>query len=122
MAKKDIVVIGASAGTEVETAYEKLQSTNEKLETMNEELQSTNEDLQTINDELRQQGEELNATNAFLQSVMTSLRGGVAVVDRELRLLAWSRHAEELWGFRLDEIPGRPRSWAARTRSGVSFC
>ena len=74
---------------------------------MNEELQSTNEELQTINDELRQRGEELNAANAFLQSVMASLRGGVAVVDRELRLLAWGRHAEELWGLRLGEVSGQ---------------
>jgi two-component system CheB/CheR fusion protein len=92
---------------ELETTNEELQSTNEELETMNEELQSTNEELQTINDELRQRGEELNAANAFLQSVMTSLRGGVAVVDRELRLLAWSRHAEDLWGLRMPEVSGQ---------------
>jgi two-component system CheB/CheR fusion protein len=78
---------------ELETTNEELQSTNEELETMNEELQSTNEELQAINDELRQRGDELNSANAFLHSVMASLRGGVAVVDRELRLLAWSRHA-----------------------------
>ena len=102
---------------ELETTNEELQSTNEELETMNEELQSTNEELQTINDELRQRGEELNAANAFLQSVMTSLRGGVAVVDRELRLLAWSRHAEELWGLRtgggLRTPPPQPRHGSA---------
>ena len=92
---------------ELETTNEELQSTNEELETMNEELQSTNEELQTINDELRQRGEELNEANAFLQSVMTSLRGGVAVVDRELRILAWSHQTEELWGLRLDEVVGR---------------
>jgi two-component system CheB/CheR fusion protein len=91
---------------ELETTNEELQSTNEELETMNEELQSTNEELQAINDELRQRGDELNSANAFLQSVMASLRGGVAVVDRELRLLAWSRHAEELWGLRSDEVTG----------------
>ncbi len=91
---------------ELETTNEELQSTNEELETMNEELQSTNEELQTINNELRQRGDELNSANAFLQSVLTSLRGGVAVVDRELRLLAWSRHAEDLWGLRSDEVTG----------------
>jgi len=91
---------------ELETTNEELQSTNEELETMNEELQSTNEELQAINDELRQRGDELNSANAFLHSVMASLRGGVAVVDRELRLLAWSRHAEELWGLRSDEVTG----------------
>jgi two-component system, chemotaxis family, CheB/CheR fusion protein len=92
---------------ELETTNEELQSTNEELETMNEELQSTNEELQTINEELHQRGEELSAANAFLQSVMTSLRGGVAVVDRDLRLLAWSRQAEELWGLRFEEASGQ---------------
>ena len=92
---------------ELETTNEELQSTNEELETMNEELQSTNEELETINDEVRQRGEDLNQANRFLESVLTSLRSGVAVVDRELRLLAWSRHAEELWGLRADEVSGQ---------------
>jgi two-component system, chemotaxis family, CheB/CheR fusion protein len=95
-----------STGEELETTNEELQSTNEELETMNEELQSTNEELQTMNDELRQRGEDLNSANAFLESVLASLRGGVAVVDRELRLLAWNAQAEELWGIRGGEARG----------------
>jgi two-component system CheB/CheR fusion protein len=91
---------------ELETTNEELQSTNEELETMNEELQSTNEELQSMNDELRQRGEDLNSANAFLESVLTSLKGGVAVVDRELRLLAWNTQAEELWGLRGEEARG----------------
>jgi two-component system CheB/CheR fusion protein len=91
---------------ELETTNEELQSTNEELETMNEELQSTNEELQTMNDELRQRGQDLNQVNAFLESVLTSLKGGVAVVDRELRLLAWNPQAEDLWGIRGEEARG----------------
>lgn len=60
-----------------------------------------------MNDELRQGGEDLSAANSFLESVLTSLNGGVAVVDRELRLLAWNRRAEELWGLRPEEATGR---------------
>ena len=89
---------------ELETTNEELQSTNEELETMNEELQSTNEELQTINDELRVRSEELNRLNAFLESVFTSLRAGVAVLDRELRVLVWNSNAEDLWGLRADEV------------------
>ena len=70
---------------------------------MNEELQSTNEELQTINDELRTRSDELNQANAFLESVFTSVRAGVAVLDRELRVLVWNRQAEELWGVRAEE-------------------
>jgi len=39
-------------------------------------LHSTNEELQTVNDELRQRTDEPNDANAFLQSLVTSLRSG----------------------------------------------
>jgi two-component system CheB/CheR fusion protein len=91
----------------LETTNEELQSTNEELETMNEELQSTNEELQTMNEELRLRGNELNSANAFLQSILASLQGGVAVVDPELRVLAWNERAEDLWGVRESEVTGR---------------
>jgi len=91
---------------ELETTNEELQSTNEELETMNEELQSTNEELQTINEELRQRSDELNNVNAFLESILTSLRGGVTVVDADLKVLVWNENADDLWGLRADEVVG----------------
>ena len=92
---------------ELETTNEELQSTNEELETMNEELQSTNEELQTMNDELRQRGDELNHLNAFLESILTSMRGAVFVVDADLKVLVWNKAAEDLWGLREDEVRGK---------------
>jgi two-component system CheB/CheR fusion protein len=91
---------------ELETTNEELQSTNEELETMNEELQSTSEELQTMNEELRKRSEDLNSVNAFLESILSSLRGGVAVVDADLRVLVWNDHATDLWGLRADEAIG----------------
>jgi two-component system CheB/CheR fusion protein len=96
-----------SANEELETTNEELQSANEELETMNEELQSTNEELQTINDELRGRTEDLNSANGFLQTILTSLRAGVVVVDRQLKVLIWNRRAEDLWGVRADELQNR---------------
>ncbi len=92
---------------ELETTNEELQSTNEELETMNEELQSTNDELQTINDQLRDRTAELDDANAFLESVLTSLRAGVAVVDQDMRVQVWNRRAEDLWGLRPDEVVGQ---------------
>jgi two-component system CheB/CheR fusion protein len=91
---------------ELETTNEELQSTNEELETMNEELQSTNEELTTINDELRRRSDELNDVNDFMESVLMGLRGGVAVLDTELRVEVWSDKAFDLWGVRADEVRG----------------
>ncbi|BAY46467.1 MCP methyltransferase, CheR-type with PAS/PAC sensor [Scytonema sp. HK-05] len=89
---------------ELETTNEELQSTNEELETMNEELQSTNEELQTINEELRQRSDELNQANSFLESILTSLRVGVVVLNPDLQILIWNRKAEDMWGLRFDEV------------------
>ena len=89
---------------ELETTNEELQSTNEELETMNEELQSTNEELETMNDEMSQRTEEVNHLNAFLESIMTSLRGGVVVMDKELNVQIWNKRSEDLWGMRLEEV------------------
>jgi two-component system, chemotaxis family, CheB/CheR fusion protein len=96
-----------SSNEELETTNEELQSTNEELETMNEELQSTNEELQTVNEQLRTQSEELNHLNAFLESVLASLRAGAVVVDRNLNVLMWNQRAEDLWGLRADEVRGK---------------
>jgi two-component system CheB/CheR fusion protein len=92
---------------ELETTNEELQSTNEELETMNEELQSANEELQTINEELRERSEELNQVNTFLQSILSSLKGAVAVLDKELLVLVWNSRAEEVWGLRQEEVQGK---------------
>jgi two-component system CheB/CheR fusion protein len=92
---------------ELETTNEELQSTNEEMETMNEELQSTNEELETANEELRQRTGELNRANGFLASILTSLRIGAVVVDRNFGVQIWNRRAEDLWGLRADEVVGR---------------
>jgi two-component system CheB/CheR fusion protein len=95
-----------STNEELETTNEELQSTNEELETMNEELQSTNEELETMNDELRDRTDETLQANSFLGSVLSSIQQGVVVVDRTLRIVAWSHRATDLWGLRDDEVEG----------------
>lgn len=96
-----------SSNEELETTNEELQSSNEELETMNEELQSTNEELQTVNDELQRRSEELNQSNAFLESILTSLKGGVVVVEHNFQVQIWNHKAEDLWGLRTDEAIGQ---------------
>jgi two-component system CheB/CheR fusion protein len=92
---------------ELETTNEELQSTNEELETMNEELHSTNDELQNINDRLGDSTTKLDGANAFLEAVLTSLRAGVMVVNRELQVQVWNRRAEDLWGLRPEEAVGQ---------------
>lgn len=59
-----------------------------------------------MNDELRDRTDETLHANTFLASVLSSIHQGVVVVDRTLRIVAWSRRAAELWGLRDDEVEG----------------
>jgi two-component system CheB/CheR fusion protein len=74
---------------------------------MNEELQSTNEELQTINDEVRERSHEVNELNSFLEAILTSLRGAVVMLDRELQIHKWNQRAEDMWGLRAEEVHQR---------------
>ena len=95
-----------STNEELETTNEELQSTVEELETTNEELQSTNEELETMNEELQSTNDELaddqrgaaasargelDQANGFLETILTSLRAGVVVLDPELQVQVWNR-------------------------------
>jgi two-component system, chemotaxis family, CheB/CheR fusion protein len=95
-----------STNEELETTNEELQSTNEELETMNEELQSSNEELQATNDELRARTEELNCANAFLESILTSLKMGMVVLNNRLSVQLWNGEAVNLWGVSSNEVEG----------------
>jgi two-component system CheB/CheR fusion protein len=96
-----------STNEELETTNEELQSTNEELETMNEELQSSNEELRTMNDELHLRTEQLDQVNAFLESILTSLQSGVAVLKKDLQVQVWNGRSEDLWGLRSEEVQGK---------------
>jgi two-component system, chemotaxis family, CheB/CheR fusion protein len=92
---------------ELETTNEEMQSTNQELETLNEELHSTNEELETMNEELRRSSDDLMHANLFTESVLTSLRAAVIVVDPNLNVRSWNHSAEDMWGLRSDEVAGK---------------
>lgn len=92
---------------ELETTNEELHSSNEELETMNAELQSTNEELQGSNEQGRRSSEQADRLNAYMNAILTSLRGAVVVLDGALVVDVWSSRSEDLWGLRADEARGR---------------
>lgn len=60
-------------------------------------LRKDNSELRSIADELRQRTDELNVVTMFLQSVLTSLRGAVVVIDTGRVVRVWNAEAERLW-------------------------
>jgi two-component system CheB/CheR fusion protein len=96
-----------STNEELETTNEELHSTNEELETMNEELESTNEELQTMNDELRRRTLEVDEINEFMETILTSMGVGIAVLDATLTVRVWNAFSTDLWGLRAEEAEGQ---------------
>ena len=96
-----------STNEELETTNEELQSTNQELETMNEELQSSNEELQTTNEELNIRTAELNRVSVFMESILTSLKVGMTVLDNRLSIQLWNNRMTEFWGLRSSEVENR---------------
>lgn len=59
-----------------------------------------------MNEELRARSQELAEVNAFLETIMTSMGVGVALIGRQLEIKAWNTRAEDLWGLRAAEVAG----------------
>ena len=50
---------------------------------------------------------ELKRTDSVLSTVLDSIFDGVYIVDRERRIIFWNRAAEEMSGYRKNEVMGR---------------
>jgi two-component system CheB/CheR fusion protein len=75
-----------SANEELQSSNEEMQSLNEELETSREEIQSTNEELIIVNQELLDKQDQLNASRYYSESIVSSLRHPLIVLDKKLQI------------------------------------
>ena len=73
-----------SSNEEMQSSNEEMQSLNEELETSKEELQSTNEELIIVNHELVEKQEELNTFRLYSESIVSTIRHPLIVLDKSL--------------------------------------
>lgn len=97
-----------SANEELEATSAELRSANATLETLNAELRATNAELESLGEELVRRTDAALEATAFLTSILESIEQSVIVLDRELRVTAWSATAAELWGLDRVAALGRP--------------
>jgi two-component system NtrC family sensor kinase len=57
--------------------------------------------------QLRVKADELERMREFSENILESLNDGLAVVNRDDRIVRWNRHLEELYGVRHEEAVGR---------------
>ena len=105
------------------SAYEKLDATNENMQSYNEELISANEEMQSTNEEMQSVNEELHTINADYQAKNKELLelnddlnnyfrsnvNGQLFINNELQLMKYSPGAVKLINLRETDI-GRPLS------------
>jgi PAS domain S-box-containing protein len=60
--------------------------------------------------QLRVKAEELDRMREFSENILESLNDGLAVVNRDDRVIRWNRRLEELYGLRHEEAVDRPIS------------
>jgi two-component system, chemotaxis family, CheB/CheR fusion protein len=75
-----------TANEELLSGSEELQSLNEELETSKEETQTTNEELIIVNQELYDRNEQLNLTRLFAESIVTTVREPLLVLNKDLQV------------------------------------
>jgi two-component system CheB/CheR fusion protein len=104
-----------AANAELRSRQAELLLTNEQLRLTRDELLSATSVLVSTRAQLvkvtaaqRLAAEERRRTRRVLEAAVGGLRLAIAVIDRDLRVTAWSRRATELWGVGLDAVRDRP--------------
>ncbi|MEO8583516.1 MAG: chemotaxis protein CheB, partial [Flavitalea sp.] len=80
-----------SANEELLSGSEELQSLNEELETSKEEIQTSNEELITVNQELQDRNEQLNLSRLYAESIVTTIREPLIILDKNLYVISANR-------------------------------
>ena len=72
--------------------------------------------------QLRVKADELDRMREFSENILESLNDGLAVVNRDDRVVRWNRRLEELYGLRHEEAVGRPLARDLRRRRSSRCC
>ena len=96
-----------SANEELQSSNEEMQSLNEELETSKEELQSTNEELTIVNHELVDKQEQLNASHFYAESIVSTIREPLVVLDKTLRIKNANASFYKIFNAEEHEIEGK---------------
>jgi nitrogen-specific signal transduction histidine kinase/ActR/RegA family two-component response regulator len=102
-----IITEQEAAHEEVVAANEELQSLNEELESSKEELEATNEELTTVNQELQVRNTELETAREFAQATIDTVRGALAVLGADLRVLRANQSFYQLFQLSPHEVEHR---------------
>jgi two-component system, chemotaxis family, CheB/CheR fusion protein len=96
-----------SANEELLSGSEELQSVNEELETSKEEVQTSNEELIIVNQELFDRNEQLNLSRLYAESIVTTIREPLIILNKELKVRSANSAFYEKFQVKEDDTEGK---------------
>ena len=96
-----------STNEELLSGSEELQSLNEELETSKEEVQTSNEELIVVNQELLDRNEQLNISRLYAESILTTIKEPLIILNKELNVRSANRAFYEKFQVKEDETEGK---------------
>lgn len=96
-----------SANEELLSGSEELQSLNEELETSKEEIQTSNEELIIVNQELFDRNEQLNLSRLYAESIVSTIRAPLIILNNELKVRSANRAFYEKFHVKEEETEGK---------------
>lgn len=96
-----------SANEELLSGSEELQSLNEELETSKEEVQTSNEELIIVNQELFDRNEQLNLSRLYAESIVTTIREPLVILNKELKVRSANRAFFNKFQVKEEETEGK---------------
>jgi two-component system, chemotaxis family, CheB/CheR fusion protein len=96
-----------SANEELLSGSEELQSLNEELETSKEETQTSNEELIIVNQELYDRNEQLNLSRLYAESVVTTIREPLIILNKNLRVRSANKSFYTKFKTNAEETEGK---------------
>jgi len=96
-----------SANEELLSGSEELQSLNEELETSKEEVQTSNEELIIVNQELFDRNEQLNLSRLYAESIVSTIREPLLILNKELRVRSANRAFYDKFQVKEEETEGK---------------
>lgn len=96
-----------SANEELLSGSEELQSLNEELETSKEETQTSSEELIILNQELYERNEQLNLSRLYAESIVTTIREPLIILNRNLRVRSANKSFYTKFKTNAEETEGK---------------
>jgi PAS domain S-box-containing protein len=112
MEEKKSIELSAEELSSFTSSYAHFNKITQKLQkaykALEEKFENLNRKLEETNNQLRQSLAEKDRISNYLNNILESLNSGVLAIDPEGRITLFNRAAEEILGYKTQQVLGKP--------------